>query len=223
MRRLKLRQRQRGIDRSEAVRVTRLEEMSRSRSRVFIDQEFAFVLYKGELRLYHVCEGGELTQADYEEIMTKVLPRRAKLRAMNLLKGREYTAKQLQDKLREGGYPEEIIALALDYVAGYHYIDDLRYAEAYITGHEGTRSRRRIEQDLKDKGIDRAVSEQAWLRWEQKGGVQDEGEMIGRLLEKRRYDPDAADVKERQKTYVFLIRKGFTPDAVRRALRTDDF
>lgn len=205
------------------MRVTRLEEMSRSRSRVFIDQEFAFVLYKGELRLYHICEGGEMTQADYEEIMTKVLPKRAKLRAMNLLKSREYTTKQLQDKLREGYYPEEIITQALDYVASYHYTDDLRYAETYISDHEESRSRRRIDQDLKDKGIDRAVLEQAWLHWEQKGGVQDESKMIGRLLEKRHYDPDAADAKERQKTYAFLIRKGFTQDAVRRALRADDF
>lgn len=205
------------------MRVTRLEEMSRSRSRVFIDQEFAFVLYKGELRLYHVYEGGEMTQADYEEIMTKVLPRRAKLRAMNLLKSREYTTKQLRDKLREGCYPEKIIAQALDYVAGYHYTDDLRYAETYITDHEESRSRRRIEQDLRDKGIDGDTMEKAWQQWEKKGGIQDEGKMIGRLLEKRHYDPDTADAGERQKAYAFLMRKGFNPDAVRRVLRADDF
>lgn len=205
------------------MRVTRLEEMSRSRSKVFIDQEFAFVLYKGELRLYHICEGEEMTQADYEEIMAKVLPKRAKLRAMNLLKSREYTTKQLQDKLREGCYPEEIIGQALDYVAGYHYTDDLRYAETYISDHEESRSRRRIDQDLRDKGIDRDTLEKAWQQWEQKGGVQDEETMIRRLLDKRHYDPDAADEKERQKTYAFLMRKGFAPDAVRRALRVDRF
>ena len=77
------------------MKVTRLEELSRSRSRVYIEQEFAFVLYKGELRSYHICEGEELEQSDYEEIINKVLPKRAKLRAMNLLKNREYTVKQL--------------------------------------------------------------------------------------------------------------------------------
>lgn len=205
------------------MRVTGLEEISKSRSKVFIDQEFAFVLYKGELRLYHICEDQEMAQADYEEIMTNVLPRRAKLRAMNLLKSREYTTKKLRDKLREGGYPEEVIEQALDYVAGYHYTDDLRYAETYITDHEGTRSRRRIEQDLRDRGIDRDTLEKAWQQWEQKGGIQDEEAMIRRLLEKRHYDPETADMREKQKTYGFLMRKGFSQEAIRRTLQTDDF
>lgn len=205
------------------MRVTGLEEISKSRSKVFIDQEFAFVLYKGELRLYHICEDREMAQADYEEIMTNVLPRRAKLRVMNLLKSREYTTKQLRDKLREGGYPEEVIRQALDYVAGYHYTDDLRYAETYITDHEGTRSRRRIEQDLRDRGIDRDILEKAWQQWEQKGGVQDEEAMIRRLLDKRHYDPATADLREQQKTYGFLMRKGFAQETIRRTLRTDGF
>ena len=42
--------------------VTRVEELSRSRSKVYIEEEFAFVLYKGELRLYHVRQGEELSQ-----------------------------------------------------------------------------------------------------------------------------------------------------------------
>lgn len=200
------------------MRVTRLEEAAKSRSRVYIEQEFAFVLYKGELRSYHICEGEELAQADYDEIMNTVLPRRAKLRAMNLLKSREYTTKQLYAKLKEGCYPENIIEQAMDYVAGYHYTDDLRYAETYISGHEETRSRQRIEQDLLDRGIDKATLEKAWQQWEQKGGVQDEEAMIRRLLDKRHYDPETADLKERQKNYGFLLRKGFPPEAVHRAL-----
>lgn len=200
------------------MRVTRLEELTKSRTKVFIDQEFAFVLYKGELRSYHICEDEEIAQADYEEIMNQVLPKRAKLRAMNLLKSREYTTKQLHDKLKEGCYPEDIIEQALNYVAGYHYTDDLRYAETYITDHEGTRSRRRIEQDLIGKGIDRATLEKAWQQWEQKGGVQDEEAMVRRLLDKRHYNPETADLKERQKSYGFLLRKGFSPDVICRAI-----
>lgn len=200
------------------MKVTRLEELSGSRSRVYIEQEFAFVLYKGELRSYHICEGEELAQSDYDEIINEVLPKRAKLRAMNLLKNREYTTKQLYDKLKEGCYPENIIEQALDYVAGYHYTDDLRYAETYISDHETTRSRRRIEQDLMEKGIDRITLEKAWQQWEQKGGVQDEEIMVRQLLDKRHYDPETADMKERRKNYGFLMRKGFSQDVVRRAI-----
>ena len=108
--------------------VTQVTELSKSRSKVYIDQEFAFVLYKGELRLYHIKEGQQLSEEDYRTIMQEVLPKRAKLRAMNLLQGREYTTAQLRTKLQQGFYPTEIIEQAIAYVAGFHYIDDLRYA-----------------------------------------------------------------------------------------------
>lgn len=204
------------------MRVTGIEELSKARSRVFIDDEFAFVLYKGELRLYHVAVGQEISQTDYDEILEKVLPKRAKLRAMNLLKNREYTVKQLHDKLKDGGYPEGVIEAALSYVAGYHYTDDLRYATGYIFEKENSRSRRRIEQDLREKGIDRDTLEKAWREWEAKGGSQDEQQMIRKLLEKRHYDPETADMKEKQRTYAFLMRKGFSGEQVGRALRTED-
>ena len=133
--------------------VTQVTELSKSRSKVYIDQEFAFVLYKGELRLYHIKEGQQLSEEDYRTIMQEVLPKRAKLRAMNLLQGREYTTAQLRTKLQQGFYPAEIIEQAIAYVAGFHYIDDLRYAVDYITYHEDSRSKRRIEQDLQGKGF----------------------------------------------------------------------
>ena len=93
--------------------VTQVTELSKSRSKVYIDQEFAFVLYKGELRLYHIKEGQQLSEEDYRTIMQEVLPKRAKLRAMNLLQGREYTTAQLRTKLQQGFYPTEIIEQAI--------------------------------------------------------------------------------------------------------------
>ena len=200
------------------MKVSAIEELTGSRYRIYIDGEFAFVLYKGELRLYDISVDGELTKENYQEIMTVLLPKRAKLRAMNLLTSKEYTVRQLHDKLKTGGYPEDIIREALDYVASYHYTDDLRYAVDYITSYESTRSRRRIEQDLMGKGIDSVTLQQAWMRFEELGGSQDEAAMIQALLEKKHFDSENANEKERQRIYAFLMRKGFSSEAVRRAV-----
>ena len=206
-------------DRKEGqMRVTQIEEISRSRVRVWLEEEFAFVLYKGELRSFHIREGEEIEQECFDSIMKEILPKRAKLRAMNLLKSREYTVRQLEDKLKAGGYPEKIIEEALEYVAGYHYTDDLRYAVGFIRSHADSRSHRRIEQDLLRRGIRRDTLEKAWAVWEEEGGDQDEGKMIQTLLEKKGFDPQTADRKERQKMYGFLMRKGFSGDSVRRAV-----
>lgn len=203
------------------MKITQIVELSKSRSKVYIEQEFAFVLYKGELRLYQIREGGEIEDKVYDTIMKEVLPKRAKLRAMKLLMSREYTTAQLRTKLRQGFYPEEVIQNALDYVSAFHYTDDLRYAEDFITSHESVRGRRRIEQDLLHKGISKEIIEKAWKVWEEKGGSQDETAMINSFLEKRNYNPEKTDYKEQQKLFAFLIRKGFSGEQIRRALRTD--
>lgn len=207
----------------ERMTVTRIEEVTKSRVRIYIEEEEAFVLYKGELRTFHIREGEDVAQESYDTIMGELLPKRAKLRAMNLLKSREYTVKQLYDKLKAGGYPEEIIEEALAYVESFHYTDDLRYASAFITSHESTRSRRRIEQDLMTRGIGRETLEKAWREWEEEGGSQDEQAMIHRLLEKKHFHPQTADQKEKQRMYGFLIRKGFSGEQVRKAILADDY
>jgi len=205
------------------MRVTQIVELSKSRSKVYIEQEFAFVLYKGELRLYHVKEGELLTEEDYRTIVEEVLPKRAKLRAMNLLKSREYTTMQLRNKLKQGFYPDEVIEQALEYVAEFHYTDDLRYAVDYITYNENAKSHRRIEQDLQSKGIAGEIIEQAWAEWRALGGTQDEQAMIFKLLEKKHYDPLQADYKEQQRIYGFLMRKGFSAEQIRKSIGVDEF
>ncbi|MCM1325922.1 MAG: recombination regulator RecX [Bacteroidales bacterium] len=198
--------------------VTQIVELSKTRSKVYIEQEPAFVLYKGELRLYHVCEGEELSEEDYNRILSEVLPKRAKLRAMNLLKSREYTREELRRKLEQGHYPRQIIEIALAYVESYGYIDDLRYAVSYITYHETDKSRRQIEQHLMQKGISKGTLEKAWQEWEEKGGRLDERAMIEKLLQKRHYTGETADRKEQQRIYAFLARKGFSGEAILSAM-----
>lgn len=200
--------------------VTEIAEISKKQSRICVDQEHSFVLYKGELRQYGISEGGELPQETYRELMEELLPRRAKLRAMNLLKSREYTEKQLGDKLRDGGYPEPVVQQAMEYVKAFHYIDDLRYAESYLSTFADRKSLRRMEQDLQQKGISRPVLEQAVAAWQQEGG-QDELQMACRLLEKKHYDRESCDRKEKQKLYNFLMYKGFSAEVIRRALNAD--
>uniref|UniRef100_UPI00405616B7 regulatory protein RecX n=1 Tax=Acetatifactor sp. TaxID=1872090 RepID=UPI00405616B7 len=203
------------------MKVTQIVELSKSRSKVYIEQEFAFVLYKGELRLYHIREGEELDKEDYRIIMDEVLPKRAKLRAMNLLKSREYTTAQLRNKLAQGLYPESVIQQALDYVASFHYTDDLRYAVSFITYNENTKSRRRIEQDLLNKGIGKETIASAWVEWGAQGGTLDEQIMISKLLEKKNYNPEQTDYKEQQKLFAFLMRKGFQPEQIRKVMHAD--
>lgn len=201
--------------------VTEITEISRKQSKVCVDHNLCFVLYKGELRQYGITEGEELAEETCRELLEELLPRRAKLRAMNLLQSRDYTEKQLQDKLRDGGYPETVVVQAMEYVKSFHYIDDQRYAEEYLTTFTGRKSLRRMEQDLQQKGIPKAVIEQAVTAWQGQDGGQDEMQMACALLEKKHYDRDTCDRKQQQRLYNFLAYRGFSSEVIRKALQAD--
>lgn len=198
--------------------ITQITELDKKRSKVYIDGQFAFVLYKGELRLYHIAEGKELAEEVYYEIVHSVLPKRAKLRAMNLLKAREYTEKRLRDKLKEGLYSNEIIDEAITYVKNFRYIDDERYARQYIEYQLDFRSKKRIETDLLGKGVSKDIIDKIFEQLSEEGIQPDESLMIVQLLQKRHFDKENATLQEKQKTYAFLTRKGFSHESIQKAI-----
>lgn len=200
--------------------VTGLTEISKSRVRVTVDNEFAFVLYKGELRIYRLEEGTELSPEIYSEITKQLLPKRAKKRAMYLLKSRAYTRKQLYDKLKGAEYPEEAIAEALSYVSSFGYVDDGQYARDFIGYHRETKSRNSIFSALLRKGIPRDMIEEAWQELSGED-TEPERRQILAWIRKKNFSPESATYEEKQKFCAFLYRKGFQIDVIRSVLSLD--
>lgn len=201
--------------------ITGITELTKSRSKIEIDYAFAFVLYKGELRVYGLKEGSEISEEAYEEIMKKVLPRRAKLRAMNLLKQRSYTRYALAEKLRSGGYPEQVIEEALDYVESFHYIDDRRYALDYIEYNKERKSRAKIIRELQQKGIEDTLIQEVWEECAGDDERNLEREQILYWVRKKHFCAENADFKEKQRMMAFLYRKGFQVEDIRSVLLLD--
>ena len=203
------------------MQITDIVELDKKRSKVFIDGEYAFVLYKGELRNFKIEAGNEISQSLYDEITGTVLSKRVKLRAMNLLQKKDYTEKQLRDKLNEGLYSQELVDEAIDYVKSFRYLDDDRFARDYITYHMSMRSRNRIIQDLVQKGIGKdilmPIMEEIYEEAGSESGEDVELEQIQKLLIKKHYDKDM-EYKDKQKIMAFLMRRGYSMDKIRRAM-----
>ena len=78
-------------------------------------------------------------------------------------------------------------------------------------------------QDLIKKGIRKECIEEQWQNVEQLGVVADEEKMISELLEKKHYSGKEADIKERQKMYGFLLRKGFSAEKIRKVMNMEAY
>lgn len=196
--------------------VTRTESLTKTKYKVDLDGQFAFVLYKGELSRYGVKEGAELTEETVDEIYNTVLLKRAKKRAMHLLEDMDRTESGLREKLRQGLYPAEIIEKAIDYVRSFGYLNDARYAENFILSRRNSKSRKEIHALLLGKGIS---DEEISIAFENCYGNQEEQEAVRRILEKKRVDPKTADDREMQKIYGYLARKGFRYETIRQVIQ----
>ena len=71
---------------------------------------------------------------------------------MNLLRIKIIQAEFVK-KLKDGYYPDKAVDAALEYIDRYGYIDDDRYARNYVAFKAPVKSRRIIEQKLKEKGV----------------------------------------------------------------------
>ena len=206
-----------------AAEILRVTDRKR---KIVLEDGSSFVLYAGELRKYHIREGEEIPEEVLAEIHDDVLVRRAKLRCMNLLKTSDRTVRQLRDRLRHDGYPEEIAEKALEYVASYHYTDDRRYAENFIRQQSGRKSRKVIILELEKRGVDSDVIREAYSAVGQENqegdpflGESADLEAIRKLVQKRGYDAVHASWEEQQKLTGCLMRKGFEAADIRRVLR----
>jgi regulatory protein len=196
--------------------VTNIEPVTKTRYKVFIDEQFAFVLYKGELSRYNIEKEAEIDEAVYQTIRKEVVLKRAKLRAMHLLTDMGRTEFQLRTKLTQGGYPEDIVAEAIDYVKSFGYINDEEYARSFILSRKDKKSRREICGQLRQKGLDAELIDRVVEECYQED---DSLQTISSLMQKRHFDPDSADDASRQKMMGYLVRKGFRYEEIRQAMQ----
>lgn len=189
----------------------RIEPINQQKKRVYLDDGTVLHLYNGEIRQFEIAENCVLEGEAYTELMQK-LCKRARARALHLLKNADRPGTELSQKLRAGGYPEAAIADAMAYLDYYRYIDDEGYIQRYIAAHAGTKSRQQIMYALRRKGLDGALIEQ-YLEQEEHSEV----DAALRLLVKYCRSKDAADGGVRQKAYGYLMRRGFSMSDIEHA------
>ena len=130
---------------------------------------------------------------------------------------------KLREKLKEGLYPQNIIEEAIVYVKSFRYIDDYDYAYQYIFYHKEAETKRKIEEKLLQKGISKdvlqKVLEDSYCEEEYE---ELELKQAHRLLQKKHYDSESMDWKEKQKIYSYLIRKGISTSIAKKSMSIGD-
>ena len=188
--------------------------VDKRKCKVFLEGDFALVLYKSEAARFHIEEGNDLPAKTYEMIEEEILLKRARDRALYLLQSQGRTQAEMIKKLKDDGYSQSVTERVLSFLQEYHFIDDNAYTENYIHVNKGRKSKRQITYELQQKGVDRDQ-----IRQMLEENPVDEEETVRALLKKKTRGRIPEDKKEIQKLAAFLGRKGFSFEVISRVLR----
>jgi len=191
--------------------ITQLEELEKGKVKVYIDEEYHFLLYKKDIKVHHLEENEVISDIIYEDIVVNTVLRRAKQKAIAILKFMNRTEQELIIKLRQADYTDSIITNVIDYVKSYHYIDDARYAVDFIRSKKDSKSKRQLQTELMQKGISKEHLEQAFYE-----EYIDEDIAVQKAIAKKNKNLENMTKEEKLKLSSYLYRKGYQLDLIKK-------
>lgn len=160
--------------------------------------------------------GSELTEEQWQALLHLSQYNRARERALYLLGLRDYACKELEQKLYTEAEPATAAAV-VERLREVGLLDDERYARrlAKSLTEQKQYPRRRVEQELRRRGIDPLTVQEALC------SLDGEDFQLALALIEKKYYNKVNTAEGRQKVTAALARRGFSYTAIRRAL--DEF
>lgn len=194
--------------------ITAIEPRRKSLRALYLDGELAVNIDAQTLLSSRFQVGMEITDEELHELLAASDANRAKEKALYLIAHRDHSKKELVDKIRRTA-SQEAAEKAADRMEEIGLIDDRDYARRYASELFQRKyfARKRVEYELKQKGIDPDFIEELLEELEPEPVGQ-----IGALVE-RKYLRALDDERGRRRTVAALQRLGYRWEDIRRALK----
>lgn len=133
----------------------------------------------------------------------------------------EHCQHDMLEKMRQWGVSEDEQAQVMARLVGEHYVDDERFARAFVADkiRYNKWGRRKVEQALWLKHIDKAIANSVL---EEIDDSEFTNILIPMLKQKRRSTKAANDYELNGKLVKFALGRGFTMDIIRQCIDVDD-
>lgn len=193
--------------------ITDLKPVKKSLSLVYIDGEYAMKLDTATLAENGIIVGYTIDDDELKELIEKSDYRRAKEKALYLISGRDYSKKQLMDKIKKDS-SEETAEEVCERMEELGLLNDENYARrlAHDLIYLKKLSVKGAKYKLMEKGIDRELCDEILEEFEV-----DPVEQLTEIIE-RKYADKLDDEKGRRRTIAALQRLGYSWSDIKSAL-----
>lgn len=193
------------------MRISGIEKRKRqARYDVYADGVYLATLSDEAILTHRLKVGMELPEGELVAIVEEAAKQDAVNCILTLLSGKAYTCKMARDKLREKGFGKDAVDYAVEKMLDYGYLDDLAYAEEYWEQTKTSRSKRRVRQELWQKGIADSIVQSV---------LKDDCEVEACMSNlRKKVRGRVLDEAMRLRVMRSLVSQGFDYDTVKRAM-----
>lgn len=143
------------------MKITKLEVQKNDKNRVnlYVDDEFYSGIPAELVYLEHLKTGLEIDEKDLKKIIFENEKSKAMSRVTKYIGSSLKTQKQIRDYLRKKEYSNDTIEFVMSKLAEYNYIDDKKYAQAYVLTYGKKYGKLKLISQLKVKGVSEEIIE----------------------------------------------------------------
>ena len=143
------------------MKITKLEVQKNDKNRVnlYVDDEFYSGIPAELVYLEHLKTGLEIDEKDLKKIIFENEKSKAMSRVTKYIGSSLKTQKQIRYYLRKKEYSDDTIEFVMSKLVEYNYIDDKKYAQAYVLTYGKKYGKLKLKSQLKVKGVSEEIIE----------------------------------------------------------------
>lgn len=184
--------------------VTKIEyQKNKTRVNIYVDGEFFCGLNSEVLFSNQIKVGSEVDEQRLKALIFESEVKKGVSYVFGLLAKKPYAEREIRTKLYQKGYSSETTQKIIETIKEYKLIDDSDYAKTYVDSNK-TKSKREIEFNLSQKGIDKHIIQNAV------NDIENDDEMAKIDIITAKYMKNKPKTSENlQKLFRYLQGKGF--------------
>ena len=200
------------------MRITDVRMTKRGRVALYVEGEFLLSMHPDVFAVSGLSVGSEVDTESLETLSAEAELKKAKEKALNLLSYKEYTTKQLTDRLKRHT-DEESAEQAVARMEELGLLDDDDYAERFARDLSERKKFGilRIRQEMLQRGLTNEQIEYATSL------LRSDPEEKMREIIARKYPLAYEDEKVRRRAFSALMRMGYPAAEVRRVLTVSEY
>ncbi len=189
------------------MKITKLEVQKNDKNRVnlYVDDEFYSGIPAELVYLEHLKTGLEIDEKDLKKIIFENEKSKAMSRVTKYIGSSLKTQKQIREYLRKKEYSSETIEYVLSKLIEYDYIDDQKYAQAYVLTYGKKYGKLKLKSQLKVKGVSEEIIESVL----EDNKVDSIESVASKYLKNKVLTPEVS-----QKLFRFLYSRGYEFDEI---------